>query len=362
MLDPRINRVMIITSREDHIARGYLRAFEKLNIAGKIFDLRRANHWVDRYVFHHLNHWMHNFRFIPKGRNLFSDHRLSHRIYRSSALLQEYKSFKPELVFHIRSWSILPEVIAEIRESSRIFGWWIEGDHRFSEIYPYVDHYDKFYFFSTSCVEMARDKGSHNVGLLPHAIDASVFRAAGDTNEEFDWVFVGKWSRYRQTMVEQLSRVSMNCALYGPGWRAHNLNNGSLRTRIKGDNIWGNDLVSLYNRSKVVINITQWNEDGTPHAGMNLRVLEVLACGRCLLTDLTPDTRQMFVEGHHFEAYSGVDDVADKLINLLNDPAKRHLLARDGFELVCRDFSFDARVNALLADFGVLVRQDAVRT
>jgi glycosyltransferase involved in cell wall biosynthesis len=344
-------RVLIVANSRSTISDSFVAAFERSGILATLFDLEAANCWFDRSIIHQSNKIAHNLRLIPKSRVLFYDHAWSHRVYRARKMLERWQEFRPDLVLHLRSWSILPEVLREIRSGSALFGWWIEGDHRLDEVLPFVPEYDRFYFFTTAGVRKANEVGFKNVAHLPHAIDTSRYHPLPDLPKIYDWVFVGKWTEHRQNIVSLLSHHWDRYAIYGPHWRSRNWNNLNMLLHIKGRSTTHEELLRLYSSTKVVLNITQWGSDTERRIGMNYRVLEAMACQTCLVTDLSEDSLLYFEPGLHFVVFSNTDELVERVKGLLRDKAARSAVARQGHERVASRFSFDSRVRTMIEDY-----------
>ncbi len=347
----RVERVLIVIWEERPISIGFARAFARAGVQAQVFELAKANTWQDRLLFHTINHWAHNLRLVPKSKDLFAAHPLNHRNWRSSQLVEKVRQWRPQLVFVVRTKPVTPEALAQVRELSALFGWWIHGENRFEETYPEVGLYDMFYFFSSECLNWSRQRGHQAVDLLIHAIDTQLYYPLENQSQRHDWVFVGAWDRVRQEIMESLAGRSANFAIYGPNWRKRNRGNRLLGPGIKGQEIWGQDLVRLYNQARVALNVSQWGGPGRRRVGMNLRVLEALACRACLLTDYAEDAGDFLRPEEHFAVYEGPAQAAQALGRLLEEPERRERLAAAGYARVVPQFSYDARVEQLLADY-----------
>lgn len=271
-----LQRVLIAyTSRPPTI--DYLKAaFARRGIEAKGL-YADENTWVDRFVFRRFNKLAHNFGVLPKSRNFFEDHPSSHMNYRSSRLRAEIAAYEPDLVFLIRGLGFRSWATEGARTK---LGWWVEADERVDEALGELPWFDGYFFINASSVEAARRAGHRHVHYLPHAVDPSVFRPLPGVTKDIDFSFVGLWSKKRQRFIEAALEVSPNAAVYGPKWYAKTFRDRRFRRIVKGRYIAGEPLVRLYNRSKVVINVTNWGGgDGAKRSGMTMRLFEVPAAG-----------------------------------------------------------------------------------
>lgn len=318
------------------------RAFEKRGIEAEVFH-SNVNNWFDRYVIHYTNKMAHNLRILPKSKVLFRNHPLSHLNYRSRKFLERVKEFRPDLVLIIRGWRFTEEVLREVRKSSKIFGWWIEREERMAEPFREIETglFDHYFFMNSSCIDEGRKRGFNDISLLHHSVDTTAFRPV-DCEKDLDWCFVGGWTEKRQAYIERAFSVSKRGVVYGSNWIKKNPLNMTLRKVVRGKYVAGDELLALYGRTRVVLNITSWGfGEGRKRSGMNMRVLEVPACRACLLTDGSRDMDRLVTPGEHLVVYEGLDDFEEKLRMLLSDGSLRERIAESGYSHVASKYTYD---------------------
>lgn len=304
------------------------------------------NTWFDRWVIHRTNKLAHNFRIIAKSRNLFEDHPLSHMNYRSRRLRDTIAEWDPDLVFLIRGLGFRPWALEGARTK---FGWWVEADERVGEALTEAAWYDRYFFINSSSVQAARAAGYSHAAYLPHAVDPSVFRPLPHVRKDLDFCFVGLWSPKRQKYIEAALAVSSNGAVYGPKWRRKTPRHRGLRGVVKGTYIGGERLVELYNRTKVVINVTEWGAgSGAQRSGMTMRLFEVPATRTLLLTDSSTDIGLAIRPGEHVATFTDVDDFREKFRFYVGDATARERIALQGFDHVRTHCTYDAMAENLL--------------
>ena len=99
---------------------------------------------------------------------------------------------------------------------------------------------------------------------------------------------------------------------------------------IKASGIWGEDLVELYNTSKISLNISAW--DTGNFSGLNFRVMDVPTCGSFLLTDYSDDLQEYFKPGRDIETFRDKEELADKVSYYLKNDRERERIAISGYE------------------------------
>jgi spore maturation protein CgeB len=199
-------------------------------------------------------------------------------------------------------------------------------------------------------VEWANELGYGNAGLLQHAVDTNQFYPL-NLPKRYDWCFVGQWHARRQQYIEGLAQVSRNFVIYGPRWLKRLWHQPGLLLKVRGTGIWGEALNRLYNQTRVVINVSVWAKEEQTGAGVNLRLLEVPACGACLLTDLTSDASRLLTPEVHFMGASSLSEMQARLAELLRDDQKRETIARQGYEAASRVRTYDTLVAQIMEDY-----------
>ncbi len=354
MLNNLPQRLVIVSySPTPPLAEAVALAFKRLGVKTKVFHSWLCNTWYDRLIIHTVNHYAHTLRLVPKTVNLFEGHPKSHKEWRSKSLWKLCQEFRPDLVLLTGIQRFKREILAELQKAYTVFFWFTESEKRFSEIEAELPFYHRLYFLSSESLERAHSLGFHNASLLQHAVDCSQFHPM-NIPALYDWCFVGQWHERRQHYVEGLAEVSKNFVIYGSRWRKHNWRHLSLLWRIKGKGIWGQELVRLYNQTKVVINISVWGDDAKAGSGATMRLLEVPACRVCLLTDVARDAARLLVPEEDFVWARNLAEMQAKLAALLTDEPRRLGIASRGYDKASRAFSYDNLVARILADWGRL--------
>jgi glycosyltransferase involved in cell wall biosynthesis len=310
------------------------------------------NTWFDRLVIHRVNKLAHNFRIIPKSRFFFENHPLAHMNFRSNLLRSEIRAYDPDIVLLIRGLGFRSWALEGARAK---FGWWVEADERVNEALSEAPWFDRFFFINSSSVEAARRAGYSHARYLSHAVDPSRFRPLAGTAKDLDFCFVGSWSKKRQRFIEAALEVSENGAVYGPKWFRKTFKDRRLRRVVKGRYIEGEPLVRLYNRAKIVINVTEWGANaGASRSGMTMRLFEVPATGSFLLTDDSAETSRAVTPGQHVETFSDIEDFKTKLRFYLDHPEARERIAAQGLQHVRANHTYDQMADTLIAAYDEL--------
>ena len=333
-----LTRILIVYSSKPPIIDYLASAFQRAGIlTDRLYSDQNA--WFDQWVIRRINKQLHNLKILPKSRELFANHPLAHKNFRSANLAKKVAEFKPDLVFLIRGIAFNTDTLEGI---SPLFGWWIEREERMEEAFRESHLFDWYFFMNRSCVEAARQRGNKHVSYLGHAVDPEAFHPILNCQKKYDLCFVGGWSPKRQQFIEEALEVTPNIAIYGGKWLKKNLARPDLLRCIKGSYIEGEKLVRLYNESKIVLNITNWGAgEGSKRSGMNMRVVEVPATGAFLLTDGSHELEDFFSPGHHIAVYEGKQDLLRKIEYYLRHDTEREQIAKQGMEHVQTHYSYD---------------------
>ncbi|WP_341676025.1 glycosyltransferase [Niveibacterium sp. SC-1] len=342
-----IRRVLIAYTPRPPILEYLRRAFARRGV--EVITCPAHNTAFDRFVIHPLNKQAHNLRLLPKSRSLFEDHPKTHKNHRSELLRTAIRQHDPDLVIVVRGIDYHPWALEGARRSCL---WWVEADERLEEPFAELPRFDHMFCINRVGAQMAHERGFDNVSYLPHAVDPDAFRPIPEVRKDLDFCFVGIWSRERERHLAAALELTRSGAIYGPRWFKRTWKKPAYWGVVRGGYIAGEPLVRLYNRAKVVINVSLWGlEGGKARSGLNMRVFEVPACGAVLLTDSSRETAEIMTPGEHLETFSDLEDFQRKLAHLLQDKDARTRIGDAGRHHVLAHASYDQTVQRILDVF-----------
>ncbi|MFN2643546.1 MAG: glycosyltransferase, partial [Burkholderiales bacterium] len=140
-------------------------------------------------------------------------------------------------------------------------------------------------------------------------------------------VLVGGHNARREQFLGRLTDLPLE--IYGK-WGKHAHRGSALQPLVKARGVWGEELLRLYNTSKIVLNITNW--DPARYPALNQRVFDVPATGAFLLTDYSLELEEHYRLGEEIVCYRDVDELRDKARFYLAHDAERAAIARRGYE------------------------------
>lgn len=164
--------------------------------------------------------------------------------------------------------------------------------------------------------------------FLPHAVEPTAYYPM-DIIEKWDWAFVGYLNSPHR--IELLDRFCKEFPNFYLGWR---------NAQVPGWNVL-EDAARKFCQAKVIPNMTV--SDDIP-----MRVFEVLATKRCLITNYIPTLKELFVPGKHLRVYDSVDQAIDIAKEMIADDEFRASIAEEGYKEVLAKHTYDHRAKTIL--------------
>ena len=85
------------------------------------------------------------------------------------------------------------------------------------------------------------------------------------------------------------------------------------------------------------------------HTGVPLRCFEIIGCGGLLLSNYQAGFADVFEDGHEYVCYESKDDLLKKIDYLLSHEDERAEIARNGYNRLVKDHTYDNRINEMLS-------------
>ena len=193
---------------------------------------------------------------------------------------------------------------------------------------------------------------------LPHAYDPDVHHPRKVTPAVWqafgcDVSFIGGWSPKKEHILEQLitKRPQLNLKIWGDRWQ--NLRAESpLRPYTQFRAIMGIGYATAISCSKINLGLLQDNIPGASQGDrITSRTFHIPACGGLLLHERTPDLLDIFTEDEDCACFETIDELVQKIDELLANEANELPFAASGYALVTSAHSRDHRVNHILEHY-----------
>lgn len=193
--------------------------------------------------------------------------------------------------------------------------------------YVECQHYDFVFAAQRSCVEYLRTVGASNVFWLPLGCNPESHYPV-DAPRDHDVSFVGNVvipvHQHRFDLLQRLEKTY---------------------STFVASRLFRDDLCRAIARGKLVFNQSAVHE-------VNMRVFEVMAMGRPLLTNRESERNgltELFEDGKHLILYDGGQDLVDKVRYYLDHEEEREAIAVAGRQLALSQHRYIDRIDTLLA-------------
>jgi spore maturation protein CgeB len=212
-----------------------------------------------------------------------------------------------------------------------------------------LQSYDLVVTTKSANVERLSAMGARRVLLSHNSYDPEVHRPVGLTTEEqvrfgADVAFIGRWEQKRERLLEQVARLGVKLAVWGPGWTAAR---GSLvGAAYRGDGAFADNYAKAIRGARIVLGLLSDLAEDT----ITQRSVEIPACGGFLLAKRTAEHAQTFREGDEAEFFDGFEELAAKIRRYLDDDtARQRIAARGRDRCVSGGYSYPERMQAILS-------------
>jgi spore maturation protein CgeB len=301
----------------------------------------------------------------------YNDERISSRLpffaniegaFVKRSLVKKISEFKPRLLLVIKGDNIPLEIIYKIKEKFKIpvANYWIDDPNSIEFSRKISPSYDFFFTNDPELVQVHKESGCPHVGFLSFGCLPDLHRKIQLSEEEYkkyssDICFAGTVSEGRIKVLEALS--DFNLKVWSPRFvfsfeekyrieKSKLPSSSPLYTKFTGRSVWNEELVKVYNCSKIVLNIH------SPQPVPIMRDFEVTGCGAFLLTDYARSLETMFKPGEEIVCYESIKDMKDKVKFYLSHPQKREEIARKGYLRAYRDHTYTSRMKELISFIG----------
>jgi spore maturation protein CgeB len=274
----------------------------------------------------------------------------------STAFVRKAVRFRPDLIFIPKGENIHSRAVRVAKQltQAELVTWY--PDHPFKadmtsmNILRNLPRYDVFYIWGKFLEESLRAAGAPRVEYLPFAFDPethpeNVTLTTDDIGRyRCDVCFIGAWDKEREADLEPLSKFGL--AIWGPGWSENISGSSPLRSKIRGEGIYNEELVKAYRCSAIVFNHLR-RHNGSAH---NMRAMEIAGIGGGVhLVRRTPElAQQLFKEQEHLLCFDSPEEMQEKVRTLLRDEARGRSISQAAQEQVKAHHLLSFRIDEIL--------------
>ncbi|ULA64993.1 MAG: hypothetical protein LZF86_190288 [Nitrospira sp.] len=262
-------------------------------------------------------------------------------------LLRRVEEFSPDIVFCVlMQYEVWVESMRLIRRTGALLvNWSTDDSWKYSMFSRLIGaEFDLYVTTYPHLVERYRKDGIAGVCLSQWAANAeALVTPVSAVDCRYAVSFVGAAYGHRQAMVEALRHAGIDVACFGHGWPA-----GPIETQ---------EIATIVRSSQVSLNFSEDSQQGVKGpAGRQIkaRVFEVPGYGGCLLTEEAPSLERFFIKGEEILTFEGRSELLRTVHSLLVDSARRDAIARQGFDRVSKEHTYDRRFADI---FGKLIKR-----
>ncbi len=218
----------------------------------------------------------------------------------SSYILQVFHDRQPNLVFIVNGDMLLPEVVEEMHQTSKVAVWMFDSIKRFPIALPNLKFADAVFCYEQTDINYLREKMEIEAHFLPQAADLDLYHPM-KIKKDFDIVFAGdlwqsgKRKKVIQAVVAHYPDKKIHVwGVYKPWYK--NPIQWLFRERrdvYTNCNATAEQLNLDYNRAKIVLNIHHEQQKD----GANPKVFEICASGAYQICDANTYIEQLFPNG-----------------------------------------------------------------
>ena len=182
--------------------------------------------------------------------------------------------------------------------------------------------FEHIFFRSLPCMEWVVGQGwlsSEQMSLFLSAIDPNFHRPINGIIKDIDILFIGTLLPRREKIISELSKSFS----------------------VTTCKAFGQDMVKLINRAKIILNI-----HGEEFLDTETRVYETLACKGFLLTE-TLSSENPFQNGVHLVEAKDMRDLKAKIADYLANSTMRATIAATGYQEVIHKHTFQERASQI---------------
>lgn len=209
--------------------------------------------------------------------------------------------------------------------------------------------YDHVFVASIPYAKQLAKRVSVPVSPLLQCADPSVFFPLSDEDRQaHDVLFVGNSRKVYRKIMRDAVTAGVKVDVYGSNWETY-LPSGYLQ----GEYIDNRELRCHYAGAKILLN-DHW-DNMAKHSLLSNRLFDAGACGAFVITDEVDGLSNVF--GDSVVSYKDADDLKQKVAYYLKHEKERNAKAQNLHELVCKEHTFDNRVDTLLKTIHALHTQ-----
>jgi len=211
----------------------------------------------------------------------------------------------------------------------------------FEEIIKFGSQADIMYLTNRGEVSQYQQRGV-NASFITGGCDPTAHRmiAIPERMYQCDVAFIGRPNTPERAEFIQVLAKKFDLKLWGSGWEKYGLS-------VSATDVYASEYRKICAGAKIILG---WNIDPTIDLYFSNRTWYTLGCGGFLLTAYTPSLEELFGRGKELDWFETVEECCDQIEYYLQHNEERRKIARAGYQLAHREYSYDKMVERIVED------------
>jgi len=266
-------------------------------------------------------------------------------------------SYKPDLILIFKGETITKGTLHKIRKKGFVMANWFMDSVYSPQAKSFVEEispsYDFFFIIDSLEVLKYVKIGARYVYWLPLGLDPVVHRTMHlDDNEKQKYgsnvTFVGTVIPVREDILKAVANFGLNIwapptSVYG-SWIDKK---SELSRCYKGGPIFGDEVVKIYNASKIVVSIDSLY--GNQIFSVTPRVFEVAGCGSFHICNFNEQLSKLLEIGKEIVCFNTKEDLKRLIKYYLVNEDERKAIAQNGQKRAYKDHTYARRIEEMFS-------------
>ena len=275
-------------------------------------------------------------------------------------------SFSPDCILAIKCDELCPGTVENIKRKFKvpIVNWWIDDPGLIDVSTKISSAYDIFFTNDPDSLEIHNSNGCQRPRFLSFGCFPELHRSLKLCSQEIskygsDIIFVGVLTKKRADILESLAGFNIQIWSrkmifdYNPQKNIIEQKKISkespLRDLIIGREAWGEELIKIYNSTKIILNIHNHGRSDP-----NMRVFEATACGGLLLTEARRCLGDFFDTNKEILTFKDKKELKEKIEYYLAHQEKGREIALAGQRRVLSNHTYEDRMKEMIEQIKLL--------
>jgi len=272
--------------------------------------------------------------------------------YLDKKLIKLVEKFKPDIFLTIFGFEHRKAILEKLRTKGIItICWWLNDPFQFERSLKQASYYDYYFTNSKGSVNEYKKYEIKQVFYLPPGCFPEIHKKFNISNKQIDICFAGDWHPIREKVIESLID-EFSVAICGPWKKKLNKNSPLLKHIIKNGFFSPQEMVKIFNISKIVLNIHTWF--GKWEFGLNPRVFEANACGAFQICDWKQEIPMHYEVDKEIVIYKSVKELKEKIKYFINRPYEREDIAFKAYLKSLKEHTYKIRLEKMFHLCGLI--------